>query len=112
MLNIMYKSMKRRMDIICVTLLTCTEDGLVFARTDKACRHVGGNPPKPLKIKPPIADYLYPPRGFKGVEFLKNLAPFEVLTPKGTDAESGFENGTTYLRKVQENKTKMVYSTI
>ena len=28
----------------------------------------GGNPPKTLKIKPPIADFLYPPKGFKGVK--------------------------------------------
>ena len=36
----------------------------------------GGNPPKPLKIKPPIADFLYPPRGLKGVKPQRNLAPF------------------------------------
>ena len=30
----------------------------------------------PLKIKPPIADFIYPPRGFKGVKPPKNLAPF------------------------------------
>ena len=56
----------------------------------------------PLKIKPPIADFLYPPRGFKGVTPPKNLASFYFLTTKGTDAESGFENGTTYLSKVQK----------
>ena len=26
----------------------------------------------PLKIKPPIADFLYPPRRFKGVKHPKN----------------------------------------
>ena len=35
----------------------------------------GGTLLNPLKIKPPIADFLYPPRGFKGVKSPKNLAP-------------------------------------
>ena len=64
--------------------------------------------PNPLKIKPPIADFLYPPRWFEGLNLPKIKPPFEFLTPKDTDAESGFENGTTYLRKVRKNKTKMV----
>ena len=51
------------------------------------------------QIIPPIADFLYPPRGFKEVKPPKNVAPFDFLTPKGADAESGFENATTYLNK-------------
>ena len=62
----------------------------------------------PLKIKPPIADFLYPPRGFKGVKPHKNLAPFDFLTPKATNAKSGFQNGTTYLSKVRKSQTKLV----
>ena len=68
----------------------------------------GGNPLNPLKIKPPIADFLYPPRGFKGAKPTKIKPSFDSLTPKGTDAESCFENGTTYLSKVRKYKTKMV----
>ena len=57
------------------------------------------NPPK---IKLHIADFLYPPRGFKGDKPPKNVAPFDFLTPKGTDAESSFENGPTYLSQVRK----------
>ena len=74
------------------------------------------NPPylNPLKIKNIIVYlkynclldcrffFVYPPRGFKGVKPPINLAPFDFLTSKGTYAESGFENGTTYLSKVRK----------
>ena len=52
------------------------------------CRRGGGGATllNPLKLKPPIADFLYSLRGFKGVT-PKNVA---TLTPKGTDAEGGF----------------------
>ena len=64
-----------------------------------------GDPPKPTQIKPPIADFLYPPRGFNPPKIEPH---FDFLTPKSTNAESGFENGTTYVSKVRKNKTKMV----
>ena len=48
----------------------------------KLLRGGGGTLLNPLKIKPPIADFLYPPRGFKGVKSPKNLAPFDFLRQK------------------------------
>ena len=62
----------------------------------------GGTLLNPLKIKPPITDFLYPPRRFKGVKPPKIKPPFDFLTPKGTDAESSFENDITYLSKVRK----------
>ena len=50
-----------------------------------------------LKIKPPIADFYTLLGGFRGVKPPNIKPPFDFLTPKGTDAEGGFENGTTYL---------------
>ena len=50
----------------------------------------GGTLLNPLKIKPPIADFLYPPRGFNPPKIEPH---FDFLTPKSTNAESGFENG-------------------
>ena len=46
-----------------------------------------------------------PPLALKGVKPQKSSP---LLTPKCTDAESGFENGTAFLRKVRKYKSKMV----
>ena len=70
-----------------------------------ALYYLGGasllNPPK---IKPPIADFIYPPWGFKGVIPPKMKLPFDFLTPKGTDAGRGLKTvlPSTYLSKFRK----------
>ena len=61
-----------------------------------------------VKIKPPIADFLYPPRGFKGVEPSK-ISPLltfwrhEVLMQK-----VALKTVLPIWAKCEKNKTKMV----